>query len=194
MAKPGTGRQQRRRYEYLSSAHFTPLEAREFSTLPKATPALKLIMEGRATRRARFEKVAASKIARGVWRREDVPRKWVDNLARMYNRRNWRVQEGPRGAQQPMLKGSPNPWAMYRAAEKVAPPKKDISPWQLRRVFGKTRLEKGLVFVQRAERQGGTNEAQIKQWVKEKDESILKAQGQRKEQLIIERNRLERLL
>ena len=194
MAKRGTGRQQQRRYEYLCSAYFTPLEARELSTLSKTTPALQLVIAGRAARRARFERVAASKVARGVWLHRDVPRKWLDNLARMYNARRWRVQEGPRGAQQPMPKGSPNPWAMYRAAERVAPAKKDESPWQLRRIFGKTKLERGLVFVQRVERRGGTNPVQVQQWVREKDEAILRAQGQRKEQLIIERNRLERLL
>lgn len=184
----------RTRYDFLASHHFTPLEAREFSTLRKETPALKKAVEEREIRRARFEKVAASKVSRGLWRREDVAKKWRSNLSRLYTKHGWRVQEGARGAQQAMPKGSPNPWAMYRSMERLAPPKKDISPWQLRRVFGKTRLERGLIFIQKAERGGGVGLPQVRQWIAEKDNAIKRATGQRKDQLVVERNRLERLL
>jgi len=184
----------RRRYDYLVSRHFTPLEAREFSTLRKETPALKVAIWEREIRRARFDKVAATKISRGVWRREDLPAKWRNNLSRLYSARGWRVQEGARGAQQPMPRGFPNPWAYYRACERIAPPKKDVSPWQLRRIFGKTHLERGLIFIQKAERQGGTKVGQLAQWVKEKEAAIKRARGSRRSQLVIERNRLARLL
>ena len=184
----------RNRYDYLVSKHFTPLEAREFSTLKKETPALKVAIREREVRRARFERVAATKVARGVWRREDLPTKWRNNLSRLYSSRGWRVQEGARGAQQPMPRGFPNPWAMYRSMEKIAPPKKDVSPWQLRRIFGKTHLERGLIFIQKAERRGGVKVGQLARWIKEKETAIKLARGSRRSQLIVERNRLARLL
>ena len=184
----------RNRESYLLRHFFTPLEAREFSALKKMTPALKEAVHQRALRRARFEKIAARKISRGVWRRKDVPKKWVENLNRLYTGRGWRVKEGARGAQQPMPKNFPNPWAYYRAVEKIAPPKKDVSPWQLRRTFGQTRLERGLVFVQKAERQGGASVSQVRLWIAEKENAIKRARGQRRAQLIVEKNRLEKLL
>jgi len=182
------------RYDFLVSHHFTPLEARELSTLPKMTPALKEAVRQRDIRRARFEKIAARKIARGVWSRGIVQKKWMENLKRLYTRRNWRIQEGARGAQQSMPKGSPNPWALYRAMERIAPPKRDVSPWQLRRVFGKTHLERGLIFVQQAERRGGVSASQVRLWISEKDNAIARARGQHRYQLVVERDRLERLL
>lgn len=189
----GSGRKGRR-YDFLISQHFTPLEARELSTLKKMTPALKQAIAERGARRARFERVAAGKIARGVWSRGDLRNKWAANLSRLYSGRGWRVQEGARGAQQPMPRGSPNPWAMYRAMERIAPPKKDVSPWELRRIFGKTHLERGLIFIQKAERKGGVSASQVSQWIAEKDAAIKGARGQRRAQLIVERNRLGRLL
>ena len=182
------------RYSYLLSRWFTPLEARELSTLKKETPALKVAIREREIRRARFDKVAATKVARGVWRREDLPTKWRNNLSRLYSTRGWRVQEGARGAQQPMPRGFPNPWAMYRSMEKIAPPKKGVSPWQLRRIFGKTHLERGLIFIQKAERRGGASASQVRLWIAEKNNAIKNARGQRRAQLTVERNRLEKLL
>lgn len=184
-------RKRQRRRAYLESRYFTPLEARELSTLPYRTPALQKMVSDRLQRRARFEKLAAYKVSSHQWKREDLPQKWIANLTRMYNRRGWRVLEGPRGDQHPMPKGSLNPWAMYRDTERVAPPKRHISPWQLRKPKGKTRLERGLVFIQQAERRGGIAIEQLKQWIKEKNAYIRAARGDRKRQLIIERNRLE---
>lgn len=184
----------RNRYDYLVSKHFTPLEARELSTLKKETPALKVAIREREVRRARFERIAATKVARGVWRREDLPTKWRNNLSRLYSGRGWRVQEGARGAQQPMPRGFPNPWAMYRSMERIAPPKKDVSPWQLRRIFGKTHLERGLIFIQKAERRGGASASQVRLWIAEKNNAIRNARGQRRAQLTVERNRLTKLL
>ena len=184
----------RNRESYLLRHFFTPLEAREFSTLKKMTPALKEAVHQRALRRARFEKIAARKISRGVWRRKDVPKKWVENLNRLYTGRGWRVKEGAKGRQQAMPKDFPNPWAYYRAVEKIAPPKKDVSPWQLRRVFGKTKLERGLIFVQQAEKKGGASASQVRLWIAEKGNAIKRARGQRRAQLIVEKNRLEKLL
>jgi len=183
-----------RRYHFLLSRHFTPLEAREFSVLRKETPALKEVIKDRGLRRARFEKIAARKIARGVWSRDIVQHKWMVNLSRMYSYHHWRVQQGPIGDQPPMPPGSPNPWALYRALERIAPPKKDVSPWQLRRVFGKTHLETGLVFIQKAERRGGISQSQVRLWISEKDNAIAKARGQHRYQLVAERDRLEKLL
>lgn len=183
-----------RRYEYLTTRGFTSLEARELSVLEKRTPALKLAIAEREQRRARFERIASRKLGLGVWRRRDIPAKWMNNLSRMYTQRGWRVQEGARGDQQSMPRGSPNPWAMYRSFEKIAPKSRDVSPWQLRKVFGKTRLERGLIFIQRAERRGGASLSQVGQWIREKDVAIKKARGQRRRQLRVERDRLERLL
>jgi len=119
------------RYNQLRIEHFTPLESREFSKLPKNTPALKLMREARATRRDRFEKIAATKIANGKWRRADVSKKWIANLTRFYSKMKWRVKDGPVGAQQKMPKRGINPWAMYRAALREAPDKPDYSsPWK----------------------------------------------------------------
>ena len=184
-------RRRQRRYEYLVSRHFTPLEARELSALPYKTPAMQQMVSERLRRRARFEKTAARKVSRREWSRTSISQKWAENLSRVYSYRGWRVQEGPRGDQHPMPVGSPNPWAMYRAVERVAPPKRHISPWQLRRPTGRTRLERGLVFVQRAERAGGVGADQLRQWILEKGAAIRVARGSRRKQLIIERNRLE---
>jgi len=74
------------RYQFLRLHWFLPLEARELSALPKATPALKQLVADRDARRERFERIAAHKIATGRWRRQDVPDKWVANITRMYGR------------------------------------------------------------------------------------------------------------
>jgi hypothetical protein len=190
------------RYNELIAAYFTPREARELSVLPKKTPALQQMMDDRLTRRSRFEKIASRKIANGQWSRRDVPGKWIKNLTRMYSKRGWRVQHGAVGNQPKMPKGSPNVWAAYRGYEKaVGGPgtKNYVSPWELRQVkSGKTLLDKGLLYVQKQERKGGTtsgvSKATIQQWIDGLDKSISKARGKRKQDLIAQRDRLRRQL
>lgn len=193
------------RYQDLRGKHFTPKEARELSTLPKETPALKIMKQEREARWNRFEKIASNKLYKGQWKRKDLPSKWLKNLSRMYTKNKWRVQEGPKGKQDNLgAKGSPNPWAAYRSAEKEAGGPKSkgyVSPWEVKQIsHGKTKLQKGLIFVQRKERQvkvagnSPASRAQIKVWIEQKEEAIREAKGRRKAQLIIERNRLEKML
>ena len=191
-----------RRYQELRAHHFTPLEAREFSKLPRSNPGRKDMIAAREARWARFEKIAAGRVARGSWKRSQVIEKWAKNLARYYGRNQLRVMYGPTGAQQKIPKGAVNPWALYRKYERKqgGPDGKGyVSPWQVRQLRkGKTRLEKGLLFIQNLEMQtkaaGGVSKATIRGWIEQKDEAIKKARGGRKAQLMIERNRLERLL
>jgi len=192
------------RYTVLRLEHFTPHEARALSILRSNTPALKLVRQERLERWAHFEHYAAGKVSRGKWRRQDVPHKWLDNLSRMYTKKRWRVREGPVGDQTDMPKGSPNPWAMYRDAERRmgGPDSKNyISPWEIRQLtHGKTDLQRGLVFVQQVERKAkekertGLDRTLVAQWIAEKEDAIRDARGKRRDQLIIEKNRLERLL
>jgi hypothetical protein len=190
------------RQDRLLVAHFTPLEARELSKTSLSTPAMQLIIASRLARWTKFERAADRKIAIGQWKRDQVSQKWLQNLSRMYHNKRWRVQYGPKGNQQPMVKGGVNPWAMFREAERAAGgpgTKRYKSPWEARQLAGgKTRLEKGLIFVQRVEqktKRGDTlNAVQIRQWIAEKEVAISGARGKRQEQLILERNRLERLL
>jgi hypothetical protein len=190
----------RDRYNELRSNWFLPLEARELARLPKSTPALKEMIADRLERRARFEHVAATKIASGKWRRTAVHKKWLSNLSRMYSKRSWRVKEGPKGGQQVMAKRAPNPWAMYRSYVKQSGDKGYVSPWELKQIKGgKTALQQGLIFVQGAERKlqahdGTVNKGMIRSWMDQKDESIKHARGKHREQLLIERRRLEKLL
>jgi len=186
------------RYGILLSERFTPLEARELSKLPANTPALKLLRADRRARWERFEKIAARKLDRGQWRERDLHAKWLGNLARLYYKRRWRVQSGPEGRQPKMPKGAPNPWAMYRDYERLAPGKDYVSPWEVKQVKGgKTLLQKGLLFVQRTEkkaREGGISKPMIQSWIDQKAQAIKDARGKRRTQLVIERRRLERLL
>lgn len=189
----------RNRYTVLKLSHFTPLEARLLSKLPKNTPALKLLIEERQARWAGFEKIAACKIASGKWRRGQIGAKWLRNLSRTYSKHRWRVQEDPKGRQQPMAKGSPNPWAMYRDYERrVGGPgtKRHISPWELRKIgSSKPLLNKGLLYIQKAHREGRTPAAsQIKYWRDQLNQNVKAATGARREQLIKQRNNLKRSL
>lgn len=191
MAKSRTRRGAR--YDSLRLHHFLPLEARELSRLPKNTPALKLVVQERDERRVRFERIAANKIATGSWKRTDVPNKWLRNLARMYSRRRLRVQFGPTGKQQVMPKYSPNPWALYRDAEKrVGGPdsKGYVSPWELKQIKqGKTPLDKGQIFIQKQARKpapGMTGE-----WVRQLDEKIVESKGKERQRLVGQRDRLK---
>ncbi len=183
------------RFTFLRDNQFLPLEARELSKLPKATPALKLMVLDRLERRARFEKIAARKLEQGKWKRSEIPKKWVNNISRMYSRMGLRVKEGPRGKQQKLAKRTPNPWALYRKFVRQAPGKKHVSPWELRQVHkGKTPLARGLVFVQKAEKAGSISKRQLRQFIAEKKETIRGSRGQRRAQLTIELGRLEKLL
>lgn len=183
------------RRDFLVRKHFTPLEARELAAIPKATPALQKVIHEREARWIRFSRAATRRVRQGIWRPDEVSGKWLTNLGRMYTRSRWRVREGPRGKQHAMPKGGPNPWAMYRNAIKVSPGKKHVSPWEIRQIWeGKTPLERGIIFIQRVERMGGASLGQVQQWIVQKNAAIRKAKGKRKEQLVIERNRLERLL
>jgi hypothetical protein len=187
------------RYVYLRAHNFLPLEARELARLPKATPALRSLIEDRDVRRARFERLAATKIAYGKWRRADVEHKWRINLSRLYHNKNWRVKEGARGNQQRMPKYSPNPWAMYRGYIKQVGDKNYVSPWELKQLRkGKTLLDKGLIFVQSSERTasagGAVNKGMIRQWMDEKNIAIKKARGANRTRLQQEYHRLEKLL
>ena len=186
----------RDRYNFLRAHSFLPLEARELSKLPKSSPAWRLMVQDRDARRARFERMAANKIARGRWRRGDVDRKWLKNIARLYSRRGWRVKFGAKGAQQEMPRFSPNPFSMYRSYQRQAPGQNYISPWESRQLLkGKTLLDKGLIFVQKEEKAGRpVNKDMVRNWMKEKTQAIKRARGKRRVQLRLEYNRLEKLL
>lgn len=173
------------------------MESHEFSKLPKNTPALQMILRERENRRARFEKIAARKIANGSWKREQLREKWVANLTRMYKVKKWRVKEGPKGSQDPMPRGAPNPWAMYRGFVDRAPDKKYKSPWERKKYpKGASRLEKGTLFIQKVERaKKAGKEAgarQTREWIRQLDQTITKATGARRLQLEKQKARLER--
>lgn len=200
MAKERRGILRRNRYSELRLCHFTPREARVLAESRRDAPAVKLLKQERMERWNRFEKIAARKIATGQWRRSEVYEKWTQNLSRMYSRKHWRVKEGPKGGQEDLGPvGSVNPWASYRDAEKRVGGRRHKgykSPWEAKQVkSGKTSLQKGLVFIQKRERSPRTKDsAQIRLWIAQKDEAIRQAKGRRKQQLMIERNRLERML
>ncbi len=196
MAKYKVRRQER--YEELRDSYLTRLEARELSKLARKTPALRLLVQDRIARYERFYNLAANKVYRGRWRPSDVPGKWLANLARLYSKKRWRVQFGATGEQQPMPKSNPNPWAMYRDYERITPDKGYVSPWELKQISkGKTPLQKGLIFVQKTEKQmreGGISKSTIALWLEQKKEAIKSARGKRRTQLVIESRRLEKLL
>ncbi len=196
----------RERHTTLRLERFTPREAKMLSAIPANTPALKLCREERLARWNRFEHIAATKIANGKWRRGEIKEKWLNNLSRLYTKMGWRVKGEYQHGQQIMPRGSPNPFAMYRFYEKMtgghdAQGQEYIAQWQARQIkHGKNRLEKGLIFVQREEKKAKAtpskkaNDTQIRSWIAEKDLAINSASGKRKQSLIIERNRLERML
>lgn len=190
-------KRQQRTYQYLTAHYLTGREAGEFSVLTRGIndPTLKLIIRDRAIRRNRFELIAAHKFADGIWTREMIERKWVQNLARMYRSRHWIVQYGAVGQQQEMKKGDPNPWALFRHFEKITPTSRGVSPWQSRKYPGKSHLERGLILVQSLEKGARkATQTQLRFWIGQKQNAISKARGQRKAQLRIELGRLERLL
>ena len=189
----------RDKYIQLRNEKFTPFEARQLSKLTLNIPALKLAREERQARWGRFEKIAAKKIDSGRWSRGQLATKWLKNLSRMYTKHGWRVKEGPKGKQTQMPKGSPNVWALYRDAERrIGGPgsKGQESPWEVKRV-NQTRmvLDRGLIQMQKAKREGKSpTRDEILQWIKELNEKIRTANGDRKRQLILQRSNLERRL
>jgi len=130
------------RYERLITGHFSELEAREFSVLPRDNPALKKMYSDRQRRRAKFEHLASVKIRNGKWSRDMVASKWLANLSRFYSKMGYRVKQGPTGAQRWMPKRGVNPWSWYRDALKEAPNKPPYeSPWKShRRSSGKASI------------------------------------------------------
>lgn len=188
----------RRRATYgrLIAAGFRHFEAHEISKLGGESQALSSLISDREERRARFEKTAATKISQGKWRRSDLTKHWIKNLKDLYRKNHWMVQKTGH-------RNEPSPWAMYRHYENQfgGPGKKPYtSPWELKQIAtGHTRLEKGLIFVQRVERQQGAgrpvNDMQVRQWIEEKNTAIANAKTEsRRAQLVIERGRLERLI
>jgi len=179
----------------LSAHHFSPSEVAQFSTLGRMTPTLKAMIRERDIRRRRFENLAAGKIARGVWAREETPRRWWANVARMYRSRGWITKYAIANTPVPIGVGKPNPWCWYRDREKYHPGPRSVSPWELKKYPGKTKLERGLVFVQQLEKGARTaTQTQLRLWIGQKENAVAKARGARKEQLRIELGRLERLL
>ena len=179
----------------LSTHHFSPLEVSQFKTLGRMTPTLKTLIHQRDVMRSRFEKLASSKIDGGRWSRQQVPWKWWESVARMYKRRGWMVKHGGAGNQAPLPMGKPNPWCLYRHFEKVSPTDRHVSPWQLRKYPGKSKLERGLVLVQQLEKGARTaTQTQLRHWIGQKRIAIAKTGEPRKSQLKIELGRLENLL
>ncbi len=189
------------RDEELRKHHFTPLESRMLRELPRNNAARKAMIQDRDDRWERFTRVVGYKVRSGKWTTQEIVDKWTANLSRMYTKNHLRVQYGPSGHQQRMPKGSINPWALYRYYERqLGGPdgKAYVSPWQIRQIrTGKTPLQRGLIFVQGAERRlqsGMVNKSTVTKWIEQKDEAIKKARGKKKVQLMIEKRRLERLL
>lgn len=189
--------QRTNRYNTLLSEHFTPLESRELSKLPKNTPALKQLREDRVARWEKFERFAVGKVDRGHWRPQDVKNKWITNLARLYYKRDWRVKHGAVGKQPKMLKGTPNPWAMYRDYTRQTGgdnAKNYRSPWEVKQILsGKTPLDKGLIFIQKAT-VSPVSKSVLNDWIKKLGDSISEARGNRRVQLVLQRDRLRKLV
>jgi hypothetical protein len=188
-----------KRYQFLRLCHFLPLEARELSTLRRNTPTLKLIIKERRCRWERFKKIAARKTAYGRWKEGQLMVKWFKNLSRMYTKKGWRVKEGPKGRQQPMVKGSPNPWALFRDADRRigdGGSKRYVSPWHPKRINpNRTTLDKVILLVQKASREGHPpSVGQLKQLIDDLSEQIKNATGLRQRQLVQQRNCAERIL
>lgn len=181
------------RYQALVHHHFTTFEAREFSALPKATPALRALISERDARWERFTRIARRKIGRGAWGRSDVPRKWLLNLSRFYKRKGYVVQYGPKGKQKGPPKGSPSPWEMYREFEERYPGKSYISPWEIKQIKGGgTPFERGQIFIQKAQRtpKGVDRNTMVNQWIHQLTESISMSTGTERAKFIEQRRRL----
>jgi len=187
------------RYGILIEDKFTPLEARELSILPRNTPALKAMRSDRVERWERFAKIAKRKLASGSWKTGDIQGKWTKNLSRMYSKHKLRVQFGPTGKQPVMAKGMPNVWALYRYYVKYTPDKQYKSPWELTRTIGPPpTLNRGVLFgqkLQMMQKAGHTvSSGQIRNWMTQLDTSIRRTKGERRQQLIRQRDNLSKLL
>lgn len=190
----GAERTKGKRYRELRKHHFSEYEARELSVLRKGDSVLRVMIRDRDRRWDNFTKIAQRKIDSGRWRRSEVMDKWYRGLSRWYSGHGWRVQQGPTGDQPRRARGMVNVWAVYRSYEKISPPKRDVSPWIRRRVYGKVKLNRDLIRIQRAERRGGMSKSTIRSWLEEKERSMKGARGQRRQQMQIEANRLRKLL
>lgn len=184
------------RYGELRAAGFQFFEASRLSELQGTSRGLLNMIADRRERRADFEKLAANKIEKGEWRRRDVAAKWIKNLRALYTKMGWMIHEKGH-------RNEPSPWAMYRFYERHAggPEKKGYtSPWELRVMpHSMPRLQRGIILAQRLERQAArgrpVSESQIRYWINQKNVAIAEVKtGKRREELVIERNRLERLL
>lgn len=185
------------RRDFLRGAGLLPLEARLLARIPSITPALRAVVKARSERYDRFTKIAARKVESGQWKVSMLQSKWVANITRMYQRNHWRVQgKYLWGTKQPkMKKGSPNPYAMYRAYENVVPDKGYRSPWEVRQLrSGKGKLAKGLIFIQRKEREGKVSSSLLRGWIANKKQAIEQARPSRRPQLRLELRRLEAML
>lgn len=188
-----------KRAAFLLSASFLAWEAHHLAALRPNDPAFRAMVFARRLLRAKFERLAATKIASGAWQRGDVPARWLARLGRLYTRQGWRVVVGPVGEQPGFTKGAPNPFAMYRHYVKLAPSKKHVSPWETRAKQYKTRakLVHALVKVQLLARQfkeGKVDRATVSRWVSQKKAAIAGARGKRREELTIQLRKLEALL
>ena len=190
----GAERSRGRRQRELKRHHFTEYESKELSVLRMKDPVLQAMIKDRDRRWSTFTKIADRKLDSGRWRRSEVMDRWHRGLSRWYSGHGWRVRYGPTGDQPRRARGMVNVWAAYRSYEKIAPPKRDVSPWIRRRVYGKVKLNRDLVRIQQAEKSGGMSKATIRSWLGEKERSIKGARGQRRKQMQIEADRLRRLL
>lgn len=98
-----------------------------------------------------------------------------------------------------MPKGTFNPWAMYRDYERVTPSKGYVSPWEVRQIrHGRTLLDKGLIFIQRRVKGGGTvsgvPQHMVEEWIRQKEVAIGRARGAHRRELIEQRERLRESL
>lgn len=195
---PRYKKQKQDRYDWLITSGLERFEAVEFVDLPRRTPALRKIIADRQAKRKRFEHYAATMIDKGAWAPWQLGEKWKGSIKKMYRARRWVVQHGPSHSMPGAKKGDPNPWSMYRASEKHVPDKGYVSPWQTKQVAtGANKLVKGLIFVQSLERRrakGQVSDSTVRQWITEKEMAINSARGEQKTALILQRNRLERML
>jgi len=182
----------------LTAHHFSPAEVSQLSTLGRMTPTLKAMIRERDLRRRRFENLAAGKIATGAWTREGLAWRWWANIHRMYADQGWITKYAVANTPVPIPAGRPNPWCWFRAREKTHPGPRSVSPWELRRHPGKTKLERGLVFVevleQRIRKGNPPTSTQLRLWIGQKRTAIARAGEPRKSQLKIELARLEHLV
>lgn len=124
-----------------------------------------------------------------------IDAKWKLNLKRYYKKNNWIVEEGPKGKQKGPMKGSPSPWAAYREYERTYPGKDYVSPWELKKIKGKTVFDRGQIFLSKAEKNSVSPGADtLKYWISQLGNSINMAKGKQKQQFMKQRERLQEIL